>query len=315
MKNINLKLKLILIGVFVLLIPLAALGIISILQSTSALNDVMNDQLIKRTSELGDSIYNVLKKEKRFVRTIAISRDATEVFSRSVIESGIPDEERFAYLNRALVNIRNTKDLGEEYQVLWVADLNSIVRAASSPEYLELDLSDRDYLQIALNGEVNIGQAALNKVTGEPFIPVAAPIYNEEGEIAGAAAAILHFGFLWDLIKEATIGESGYAYVTDANGLFISHPDPSTLFETQLANLVGMEEIYRRFFARESGYENYVYKGEAKTAGFSIMDETNWVIFLTLPDDEFLAAPRTIRNILLIVAVLKFVFDENSSFP
>lgn len=307
MKNINLKLKLILVGIIILLIPLGALGIISISQSSEALNSLMQEQLTKRTQELTDSLYSVLGKEKDFVQSISINKTVTSAFSVRSVSGEMTDAERFADINEMLNTIRSTEGLGDSYQVLWIADANGIVKAASSEEYLELDLSGRAYLQEALRGKVNIGQAALNKVTQEPFIPVAAPIYNDDGKIAGVAASIAHLDFVWELIKDSTIGETGYAFVTDANGLFLAHPDPSTLFETRLDMLVGMEEITRRFISGENGFEEYVYEEIAKTAGFAVMDETKWGIFLTLPDSEYLAASISIRNILLIVSALSFI--------
>ncbi|MBI9108504.1 MAG: Cache 3/Cache 2 fusion domain-containing protein [Spirochaetales bacterium] len=307
MKNINLKTKLVIVGVIVLLIPLVTLGMISIVQSSKALNSLMQEQLLKRTEELSSSIENVLNKEEKFVLSLSVSKEATEAFSKQNSSGDLTDAERFTELNAMLENIKNTDGLGEIYQVLWVADTNGIIKAASSVDYINLDLSERLYLKEALKGNINTGQAALNKITNEPFIPVAAPIYNKDGQIIGVAASIANFNFLWELIKNSTIGSSGYAYVTDANGLFLSHPDPATLFETRLDNLVGMEEITRRFKNGENGYENYVYKGVAKTAGFHVVEGTGWGVFLTLPDSEYLAASKAIRNIMLLVASVSFV--------
>ena len=298
MKNINLRIKLVLVGIIVLLIPLGALGIISIAQSTKALTTMTEDELVKRTSEISDSVYNVLSKEKRFVISLSISSEA---------EAALSGKADFTELSAKLAEIRQKEGLGEIYQVLWAADMDGIVKAASSEEYIELDLSDRDYLQEALRGNANIGQAALNKVTKEPFIPVAAPVRNDEGKVIGATATIMHLSFLWELIKDSTIGATGYAYVTDANGLFIAHPDPETLFVTELDNLDGMQEITRRFKSGEEGYERYVYKGIAKTAGFAIVEEAGWGVFLTLPDEEFLAAANRIKILLIIVAVASFI--------
>ena len=298
MKNINLGIKLVLIGLIVLLIPLGALGVISIIQSTNALTSMTERELVKRTSEISESIFNVLSKEQKFIKTLAVSTETEKAFSGG---------EQYTELSRMYRKIKNTQGVGENYQVFLATDKNGIVKAASSEDYFNLNLSDRAYVQEALRGNPNIGQAALNKATGEPFIPVASPIYNEAGELTGVAASIIDFRFLWDLIKDSTIGETGYAYVTDANGLFIAHPDPETLFVTSLDHLDGMQEITRRFMNRESGYESYVYKGVAKTAGFAVVEGTEWGVFLTLPDSEFLAAAHSIRRVLIIVAAAAFI--------
>ena len=301
---ISIRFKLVLLGLIVLLIPLGLLGVVSILQSRNALTEMAHEQLIKRSSEISDSVYNVLGREEKVISSIAYGRIATIAFS-SV--GNIEEPEHFADLNHDLTLIKNTPLIGEDYQVLLAADLNGIVRASSSEDYIGVDLSERDYLQKAFKGEVNIGQPSLNKVTNEPFVAIAAPIYNEQGAVAGAAAIVLYLDFLWELISESTIGKTGYTYITDANGLMIAHPDPSTLFELDIKNLEGMEGIVEQFQRGESGLESYIYKGEPKTAGFAVVEKTGWGVFLTQTNADFLSASNSIRRQLLIVAIAAFV--------
>jgi len=301
-KNMNLKTKLVLVGAIVLLIPLGLMGIITLQRASDALKTLEYEQLTKRTSEISKSIYNVLSEEKKIVQKVSISEATIKAFS----ERDLPEEVRFSDANRELIRLKNTPGLGESYQVVLLTDLNGIVKAATSENYIGVDISEREYLKEALKGNLNIGQAALNKVTNEPFIPIACPVYDEEGRLSGAAAVIMKLDFLWPLISEATIGATGYTYVTDANGLFIAHPDPALLFETSIKDLVGMENLTERFLNGESGYENYVYKGIAKTTGFAVVDETAWGVFLALPDIEFMAPINAIRNIVIIVAAVAF---------
>ena len=301
--TVSLRVKLVLIGVIILFIPLTALGFVSILQSRQALTAAAHEQISKRTLEISDSIYNVLNRELKLVRSIAVDETTVAAFAGTA-DGADPS----ALLSEKLTKMKNTPGLGEDYQVIIVTSIDGVIKAASAPEYLGVDVADRGYIRNALAGRTNVGQAALNKVTGDPFVPLAVPVTDAEGRVIGAAASIFHLDFLWELIKNSTMGDSGYVYVTDASGLMIAHPDPATLFELDVTTLPGFEEIADRFLNGESGYGGYIYKGEAKTAGFAVVGETGWGVFLTLLDSDFLSAALAIQRILIIAAVLSFLF-------
>ena len=298
LKNISIGKKLIILGVILLSIPMILISFFSLDRSSKGLKGLEQEQLIMRTKELSTSIYNVLNTEKKIV--IDIAADDTQI---EELASGL----NYDRISRNLTRQKNTKGLGENYEVMLVTDLNAVVVAASSPDYIGVSLSDRQYIKKALQGVANIGLPARNKVTGEPFIPMAAPVYSNDRQLLGVAVNVMSLDFLWEIIKESTIGLTGYAFVTDATGLFISHPDTSIIFESNIGQLEGMEEIYRRFSRQESGYENYIYKGIPKTAGFAVVPETNWGVFLALPDSEFMAPVNEVRTTILIVAAASFI--------
>jgi len=305
LKNIKIGKKLIFTGIIVLLIPIAALGLISIQKSSAGLRALVEEQLEKRTSEISISIYNVLITEKKLAIDIAERQEAKDAFSGDgVYASGT---ERYTKLNSILDRFARTKVLGDDYTGINIMDTGGIVRASSEPGSIGLDLSSRSYFTRAMKGEVNIGEPAISKATGLPFFAIAAPVYDGNGVVTGVVGIVVELDFIWHIIKDSTIAETGYAFVTDVEALVISHPDPSIVFETNISDLNGMEEIARRFMNGESGIQNYVYKGVAKTAGFASVPETGWGVFLTVTDDEFMAPVYAVRNAVFIVAAAGFI--------
>jgi signal transduction histidine kinase/HAMP domain-containing protein len=68
----------------------------------------------------------------------------------------------------------------------------------------------------------------------EPYMALAIP----HGKGGGVSAAEVNLKFIWDVVSQIRIGKFGHAYVVDASGLLIAHPDISlVLKKTDLSAL------------------------------------------------------------------------------
>jgi methyl-accepting chemotaxis protein len=305
LKNIKIGKKLIFTGIIVLLIPIAALGLISVQQASVGLRALEEEQLAKRTSEISISIYNVLIIEKKLVIDLAERQETKAALGgRGDYASGT---ERYVDLNSILERFVRTQILGDDYTGINVMDTTGIIRASSEQGSIGLDLSERSYFTNAMKGEVNIGEPVLSKVTGLPFIPAAAPVFDDDGIVTGVVCIMIELDFVWHIIKDSTIAETGYTFVADAEGLLISHPDPSIVFQINMNDVKGEEELMRRFNNGESGVQSFVYNGINKTSGFASVPEVGWGVFLAVADDEFMAPVYAVRNAVFIVAAAGFI--------
>ena len=62
----------------------------------------------------------------------------------------------------------------------------------------------------------------------EPYITIA---LAGSGEDAGVIAAEANLKFIWDVVSNMKVGQGGHAYVVDANGRLIAHPDISLVLQ------------------------------------------------------------------------------------
>jgi len=210
-------------------------------------------------------------------------------------------------LNQRLSRFAQTDGLKDNSQVVYVTDREGKAFAASVDKYIGVSFSERQYIKDALAGTPNIGRPDVNKVTGELFVPIAAPIHSPDGKVVGAVANILSIGMLSDLVAGTKTGKTGYAFMVDKEGRFIAHPDKDNLLKLNVTTLQGMEEIAKKMLSGQSGVEHYVFKGVAKTGGFAPVALTGWSVGLALPDAEFLAQANQVRNIVLVVGIIFFI--------
>ena len=87
-------------------------------------------------------------------------------------------------------------------------------------------------------GKTYFGAVYFRKET-EPYMTLAAVAGRND---AGVTVAEVNLKFIWDVISRIKIGAAGYAYVVDARGRLISHPDISlVLQQTDLSNLAQVQ--------------------------------------------------------------------------
>ncbi len=166
LKNLRIGTRLALMGAVALLIPLPVVGYLSISRASAALAKA-------------PVIVSAAK---------AVPGDSTGQRSISAASSLLSD-------------LNADSAVGSEYEVIVLLGRDATVISASKLGYAGVNVSERDYVKAALEGRINIGSPNLNKVSGNPFVPVAAPVADASGNITGALAAVMRLDFLTSLIS------------------------------------------------------------------------------------------------------------------
>ncbi len=329
-KNAKIGTKLVTVGALVIVIPLVIVALFAISRATAGLTSVENEQLTSRALTIAELIDRVLAEQQKTALSYAVDADVVaaaramaakdsapapekpaEVSPRTraakaVAPSGPSTSDLSAKVTQMLTRIKQTKGLGESYQVIIACGPDGFPFAASDPSYIGTNIGDREYFKTALAGTVNAGAAGVNKVTGKPFAPIAAPIRSGD-TVVGVLAVIVDISFLSDLIMKEKIGKTGYAFITDNTGLVIAHPTAANVFVLNETKLEGMENLAKRMIAGESGVESYVFQKVPKTAGFAPVKATGWSVCLNLPDSEYLAAATDVRNVLIAICAIAVI--------
>lgn len=150
----------------------------------------------------------------------------------------------------------------------------------------DLDLSEREYFQKAIKGEANIGSVIISKGTGNMVVPTVTPIYRDS-QVVGVMGGTLKVDKLVELVNEVKMGETGYAFMIDGDGIFVAHPNKEYILEKKLSEL-GDElfSISSKMAAMESGVEQYQFEGIDKYMAYAPVDLPGWSLAVTVPVDE-----------------------------
>ncbi len=138
------------------------------------------------------------------------------------------------------------------------------------------------------DGKTHFGPVYFRKET-EPYVTIALPA---AGSDAGVIAVEVNLKFVWDVVSRIKAGEKGYAYVVDANGQLISHPDISLVL--QKLDFSGLPQV-RAALARAAGARERNGASAADLHGRPVLaaeapiPTLGWTVFVEQPRAEALA--------------------------
>lgn len=312
MKKMNLNSiasKLIIGGCLVVLVPLLVVGGIAVVKSKSALLGIGYSNAEERAHSIANTVETTLDLQSETVAAFAEGRAVIDVLSQ-VKESGIENSTaELADLRQHMK--RKFKALDDHYQGVFVTDETGLLitgELASGKEYKGENIASRGYFKEAKQtGQAVVGDIVKSKLTGKLIYVACAPVKSDTGAFLGVFGLSIKAAALIDMISGNTVGETGYAFMIDKNGIINAHPDEKLILKLDLQTLKGMEEISSAMLAGSTGVKGYMYKGAGKVAGYASVPSKGWSVALTQNRDEFLEGPNQIRNYLIVTIIAALV--------
>lgn len=175
-------------------------------------------------------------------------------------------------------------------------------------------LGDRDYIQRAFNGEVNVSDVIISRVTNEPVLMYAAPI-ERDGNVVGVLIGRRVGTVLSDITKDTGYGETGYAYMINSKGTVVAHPDTEKVMN-QFNPIEAVEEdqslkslatLFEKILKDKTGISDYSFEGEDLYAAYTPIEGTDWYMVVTVSTDEILSAVSSMQKQLVIYILVILV--------
>jgi signal transduction histidine kinase/CheY-like chemotaxis protein len=139
----------------------------------------------------------------------------------------------------------------------------------------------------------------------EPYMTIAAPAAARDGSVV---AAEVNLKFVSNVVSELKIGATGYAYVVDARGRLVSHPDISLVL--QVSDMSSLPQVQAAAANRsiESAFHTAArdLAGTHVFAAHAAIQPVGWTVFVEQPRAEALAplAASIVRTALILATAL-----------
>jgi signal transduction histidine kinase len=171
------------------------------------------------------------------------------------------------------------------------------------------DHSASEYFTVARSGKLFFGPVIFPPDSFEPRIVIAAPIEPFVGEVVGVLAAEVNVRYVWDVVQEIQVGESGYAYVVDSAGSLVAHPDLHLVLQRKNLSDLPQVAALRNPDAGDGVagvYQNLA--NQSVLVSHVQIPNVGWTVFVERPLTEvyapLLASLARTGGILLLVCVM-----------
>lgn len=140
--------------------------------------------------------------------------------------------------------------------------------------------------------------------SSEPLVLIAVPATSALGDVLGGLVAEVNLKFMWDLVDQIKVGETGYAYVVDRQGALIAFSDTARVLRSENLSQVQAVSTFmqRPVSAPAMDATNYLGIGGTMVLGTYVPLETpDWAVVTELPQDE---ASRGRDRIVILSSVI-----------
>jgi PAS domain S-box-containing protein len=132
--------------------------------------------------------------------------------------------------------------------------------------------------------------------TGHTTLLIYTPIRDEARFVVGAVGVVVDLQDLSTVVGKVSIGGGGRAFVIDASGRALLHPDHAALQRHDDYAVIGVPTGGR---PAGTGTVRYQLDGKARIAGYAPVPDTSWTVVVERPETEVLLPARRSWNLAL----------------
>jgi HAMP domain-containing protein len=167
-----------------------------------------------------------------------------------------------------------------------------VSRSSQTPtQQFAVQLNGQTFSALSKGERFFISPVYFDEKTSEPLIALALPYKNALGDYEGILQNEVSLQFLWDLVDQIKVGETGYVYVVDNQGTLIAAKDRGRVLRGDNVSLIPevQEFIKDPTVSADITPDVATYtglNGETVVGSFVPLGTPNWALVIELPRKE-----------------------------
>ncbi len=168
------------------------------------------------------------------------------------------------------------------------------------------DYSDRLWFQRALRGESPVTQVLIGRTSKRPALVVSTPIRDEADNIVGVLMFASTLDDLSATVLQAHLGETGFAYLVDEEGMLLAHPAmiDSPMVELEDYSRQPPVQELRAQGEASSVFSTYADKQGLRWRAYATALPNGWAIVVQQQEQEILAPSHTFTALSVTILAL-----------
>jgi methyl-accepting chemotaxis protein len=287
----SLKAKLLIVIIPLIVVALSFVAWINHNKAKEFLESSFKEKAFVQLSLLNIKVNGWLEKQKERITTMSSGLDI-----------------RSMDIDVQMNYLKNKLSEYPEYEMFLIADREGNAITTSGQK---VNIADRGYFkQIMKGSSYAISNVLVSKASGEKVIVIGSPIYDQANMLRGMLGATVPVNAMNRIVGAEKIGETGYAYMVQHDGLVISYPNEEEILKLNLfkLNISELELGIKEALGGKTGYKRYTYKNVDKYAFFSQVPTTGWVLAITAPVKEASSQLDYLAKLSFVTASVVLVF-------
>jgi len=265
----SIRTKLIVTVIFFLAVGIGGLSLVSFFKTKQLLTTNLEQTVLSSAQSYSRETGLWMDARKAEISMLANSR--------LVIGGG--RESATSYLND---EAKRTK----MYEMFFVSDKKGEAYTSTGTT---ANVSDRDYFKEVMEGKTVVSDPVISKASAKMIVVVASPIYRN-GKIDGVIGGTVLVEDLSQKVMSLKMGKTGYAYMSQGNGLMIAHPNKGLVMKynplLDKSADTRFVEAAKKMTAGETGISRYIFEDVDKYVGYAPVPGTKWSLAVTAPMTE-----------------------------
>lgn len=185
-----------------------------------------------------------------------------------------------------------------------------------TPEY---DFPSQDWYKIAVNTPKNAAwtEPYHDETTKITMITTSIPFYDENKKFKGMATADMDLSALQKSVSQIKVGEKGWAFLVDKTGMYLSQPDAEKVMKVKIQEDPdsAIASLGQEMLSAKQGKGLYKTDKETYRIYYATLEETGWILALSIPESELYAPLKallwrqiTVAFMAILLVTLVIIF-------
>jgi PAS domain S-box-containing protein len=333
----NLRIKLPLVVLSLLVLSFLGVTILSVSVSRSTLTKTLQANLENEALLRAESIRAHLTWTRSMaidLSTVAEALNLNQETSKNAIEQMLSQNEQVVGSTIAYEPYQFTSDM-----LYWApyysraSDGTLQFAQLGTPEY---NYPKQDWYKLAKEADgIILSPPYFDEGGGNIWMVTwSVPFHDPSGNLRGVATADIAFSQTQEIVRQIEVGQSGYAFLVDPNGIILGMGDQgsqykimedSLLISSPSEDMVAWNNVINKMIKGNSGFANLTDPaGKAMFVSYRpIGMNTGWSLGLAYPQKELFQPAVQLQNtlislsvlVLIIASVLLFFFSRTITRP
>ncbi|MFA5467179.1 MAG: HD domain-containing phosphohydrolase [Candidatus Izemoplasmatales bacterium] len=168
------------------------------------------------------------------------------------------------------------------------------------------DLTTRIWYQLAIGSEsIVFTPAFLNATEDRLIVTVAKAVYNDDESLIGVIATDVDINVISELVAQASIGETGYAFLIDNNDILLGYPE----MDMETVSLVSADVFNENLdeLAGSGTVLDIMIQDDAGVLSYTSFAYNNYLLGVFMPQAEFSQSSTLFSTLLLIFGIVLLI--------